>query len=128
MNTEYDISNLPNNIQDKLVAYDRIRETQRKYSKAYIAKISDTDEYRKKQRDYYHKNKEEKQKQGRANWQTYYNKTGKEKKTEYYNANREILNFKQSYRYYIKNKTIEEFKTKFENRYDKLVEIGFIKN
>ena len=59
MNTEYDISNLPNNIQDKLVAYDRIRETQRKYSKAYIAKISDTDEYRKKQRDYYHKNKEE---------------------------------------------------------------------
>ena len=80
MNTEYDIPNLPNNIQDKLVAYDRIRETQRKYSKAYIAKISDTDEYRKKQRDYYHKNKEEKQKQGRANWQTYYNKTGKEKK------------------------------------------------
>jgi len=49
MNTEYDISNLPNNIQDKLVAYDRIRETQRKYSKAYIAKISDTDEYMKKQ-------------------------------------------------------------------------------
>ena len=118
---------IPKDIQDKLDAYDRIRETQRKHSKAYISKIGNTDEYRKYQRDYYHQNMEKKQEQGRNNWTKYYNNGGKEKKAEYYNANRDIVNFKQSYRYYIKTKTLEQFLAKFPERYEKLVEIGFIK-
>jgi hypothetical protein len=127
MTTEFDITNLPNEIQEKLHAYERIRDTQRKYSKAYIARVSNTDEYRLKQRDYYYANQDKKQEQGRNNWHKYYKQTGKAKKAEYYDINRETLNFKQSYRYYMKNKTIEAFKTKFPERYDKLLEIGFIK-
>ena len=125
MTTEFDITNLPNEIQEKLHAYERIRDTQRKYSKAYIARVSNTDEYRLKQRDYYYANQDKKQ--GRNNWHKYYKQTGKAKKAEYYDINRETLNFKQSYRYYMKNKTIEAFKTKFPERYDKLLKIGFIK-
>eukprot|EP01047_Picozoa_sp_COSAG01_P031216 COSAG01_NODE_2206_length_8170_cov_70.537108_3_plen_136_part_00 len=117
---------LPDDVRLKLEAYERIRETQRKNSKAYIAKISNTDDYRKKQRDYYYANQDKKQEQGRKNWSTYYNRTGKEQKQKYYDRNREIINFKQSYRYYMKHKTIDDFKMKFKDRYDKLVEVGFI--
>ena len=64
-------------LSEKLAAYERIRQNQRKHSKAYMARISQTDEYKRKQRDYYEHNKEKIQERQRKNWTTYYNKTGK---------------------------------------------------
>ena len=120
------MSELSIELSDKLAAYDRIRQNQRKHSKAYMARISQTDEYKKKQRDYYEQNKEVIQERQRKNWTTYYNKTGKAKKQEYYDTNRTDINCKQSYRYYKKHKSVEAFIEKFPNRYERLIEIGFI--
>ena len=47
------MSELSIELSDKLAAYDRIRQNQRKHSKAYMARISQTDAYKQKQRDYY---------------------------------------------------------------------------
>lgn len=77
------LMDIPEDIQEKLDAYDKIRASQRKHSKAHMAKISNTDEYRKKQRDYYHAIQEAKQEQGRKNWSSYYQNTGKQQKQEY---------------------------------------------
>ena len=50
----------------------------------------------------------------------------KEKKKEYYQSNRELMNAKASYKYYLKNDNIEQFKKKYNDRYELLINSGFI--
>jgi len=52
----------------------------------------------------------------------------KEKKQQYYQQNKEIMNCKASYRYYKSRNKLDDFKTKQSDKYQKLVDCGFIES
>lgn len=55
-------------------------------------------------------------------------KHNKEKRRELNSKNREFNNMKSGYNYYKKNGRLEDYKIKHKDKYDKLVEIGYIKD
>ncbi|MAO22400.1 MAG: hypothetical protein CMJ25_16770 [Phycisphaerae bacterium] len=50
----------------------------------------------------------------------------KEKKKEYYESNKVLMNAKASYKYYVKNDKVDKFKEKYNDRYELLINSGFI--
>ena len=50
----------------------------------------------------------------------------KEKKKEYYESNKALMNAKASYKYYLKNDKVDKFKEKYNDRYELLLNSGFI--
>lgn len=50
----------------------------------------------------------------------------KEKKKEYYESNKVLMNAKASYKYYLKNDKVDKFKEKYNDRYELLINSGFI--
>ena len=78
---------------------------------------------------YYHevsKNNEEFKNKNRERARNHYNNGYKQIKKQKYNDNKDILKYKSLYNYYKKNDKIDIFKQKHNDKYDKLIEIGFI--
>ncbi len=50
----------------------------------------------------------------------------KDKKLQYYQDNKDLINCKASYRYYKSRNKLDDFKTKQSDKYQKLVDCGFI--
>lgn len=51
----------------------------------------------------------------------------KDKKHQYYQENKELINCKSSYRYYKSKNKLDDFKIKQPDKYQTLVDCGFIK-
>ena len=78
---------------------------------------------------YYHevsKNNEEFKNKNRERARNHYNNGYKQIKKQKYNDNKDIMKYKSLYNYYKKNDKIDIFKQKHNDKYDKLIEIGFI--
>jgi putative ribosome biogenesis GTPase RsgA len=113
-----------NNIIEK---YLILKEQRNNASRNYINKISKTDEYREKQRAYYHANKEKMREKSKISFKKYYDsEKGKEKKKEYYESNKDNTKLKRLYIYYLKNDKIDKFIERHPEKYKKLKEIKYI--
>ena len=80
---------------------------------------------------YYHevsKNDSEFKAKNRERAKNHYENGYKELRKTKYNDNKEIYKYKSLFQYYKKNDKIDIFKEKHIDKYDKLIEIGFIKN
>lgn len=78
---------------------------------------------------YYHevsKNNEDFKKKNRERAKNHYENGYKEKKKENYNQNKELLKNKSLYNYYKKKDKIDVFKEKHSEKFQYLVEKGFI--
>ena len=93
-------------IQHILKLYKQRREK----SKADYEKVKDTEEFKLKNRarakEHYHNNKDLKKK--------------------HYEENKELIKARTSYQYYKKKDRVEEFKEKYPERYQKLVDVNYI--
>jgi hypothetical protein len=79
--------------------------------KSWYNKIKDTEEFKKKNRE-------------RAR-QHYYKNGYKEKKAENYTEKIELNRAKNSFRYYKNNDRIDEYRTKYPDRYELLVSVNY---
>jgi len=78
---------------------------------------------------YYHevtKNKEDFKIKNRARSKLHYDNGYNEVKKQHYQDNKDILKTKSLYNYYKKNNKIEIFKDKHKDKYDMLIEKGFL--
>jgi len=78
---------------------------------------------------YYHKNKtnEEFIAKNRNRSKQYYN-DNIEKKREYYENNKNDIKLKNNYKYYLKQNRVELFKERHIEKFNRLVDIGYINN
>ena len=84
-----------------------------------------------RENQYYHevsKNNDEFKNKNRERARNHYNNGYKELRKVKYDENKETYKLKSLFRYYKKQDKIETFKEKHGEKYEKLVEIGFIKN
>ena len=81
-------------------------------------------EYGKK---YYEKNKTDEEfiAKNRNRSKMYY-ENNIEKKRDYYKSNNELIKIKNNYQYYKKNHKVDVFKERHSEKYNKLIEIGYI--
>lgn len=97
--TDIEIDNILKSYKNKKESY-----------KAWYNKIKDTDEWKDK---------------NRARAREHYMNGYKEKKAEDYESNKELNRAKNSFRYYKNNDRIDEYKTKYPERYDMLYNINY---
>ncbi len=84
---------------------------------------------RQRENKYYHdvtKNKEEFKLKNRQRAKAHYENGYKDKKKEKYQINKELLKSKSLFNYYRKNDKLDIFKEKHEEKYNMLVDKGFI--
>ncbi len=84
-----------------------------------------------RENQYYHevsKNNDDFKNKNRERARNHYKNGYKELRKVKYNENKEIYKLKSLFRYYKKQDKIETFKEKHGEKYEKLVEIGFIKD
>jgi len=103
--------------------YDQLLEQRREASRKYMAKVSKTPEFIAKRKQYYQDNIERMRERSRVNYKKYYNS---DKKKDYYDKNRYIINCKSQYKYYQKKEQVEKFKEKYPDKFKDLVEINYI--
>jgi hypothetical protein len=94
-------------IQHILKLYKQNKEK----NKANYEKIKDTEEFKQK---------------NRARAKAHYH-GNKELKKNAYIQNKELIKARSSYRYYMKRDRVQEFKEKYPERYEKLVDMNYIK-
>jgi hypothetical protein len=95
-------------IQNILKAYKRKRESEIKHYHTVL------------------KNNPEFQKKNRERSKIWYQKN-KDKRKNYYQDNKDLHNSKTLYKYHLKKDNLDYFKTKHEEKYQLLIESGFIK-
>ena len=86
---------------------------------------------RERENKYYHdvlKNSEEYKIKNRERAKEHYNNGYKEKKKQNYEANKEFIKYKSLYNYYKRNDKIDIFKDKHIDKYNFLIEKGYIKD
>ena len=100
------------------------------YSSAQIEQILKSYKMkREREIKYYHEVKkfdEEYINKNRERAKKHYQNGYKEKKKEYYESNKVLMNAKASYKYYVKNDKVDKFKEKYNDRYELLINSGFI--
>ena len=96
-----------NNINDVLLKYKNKRNREKKY---YDEVLKNNDNFKIKN------------KQNSAIWYS----NNKDKKKEYYINNKEDIKLKSQFYYYKKNDKLDILKTKYPEKYDLMVEKGFI--
>lgn len=112
----------------KINKYNDMVERRKIYQKKYYEKIKSTNNYKEKTKNYRDNNPEKIKKYSDKSYIKYYHEgKGKEKKKEYYEKNKVQNQAKNSYNYYRRRDRLDDFKTKFPDRYEILVNMGYLK-
>jgi hypothetical protein len=111
----------------KIQKYNDMVANRKVYQKKYYEKIKATNSYKERTKQYRDNNPDKLRQYSAKSYNKYYHEgRGKEKKKDYYAKNKEQNQAKNSYSYYKRRDRLDDFKNKFPDRHQLLVDVGYL--
>ena len=111
----------------KIQKYNDMVANRKVYQKKYYEKIKATNSYKERTKQYRDNNPDKLKQYSAKSYNKYYHEgRGKEKKKDYYAKNKEQNQAKNSYSYYKRRDRLDDFKNKFPDRHQLLVDVGYL--